>query len=273
MATSKVILNPARGVQFANLNTDVLVASGIPNMPATSPFLFGNLWYNLPSGLIPANFSSILAFYTPGSIYNQAQVTFGNTGEFPGWAGALGFRVRGGPDAGGNDIVFASSGPSPVPMNGTWRNLIFAFNSNTGVFKAYLHGAPLAMQVRYATPGAPPYEADFSKSVAVTMGKGMLAELWVQAGTDFTTIIDDPVFREKFFKNGMPMYLGPNGALPLGTPPQIYLSGGAKFFPLNLAAFAKFSLDQNLKTYTPPFVVSGNPPLDAPTDPFGGPIA
>lgn len=66
---------------------------------------------------------------------------------------------------------------------------------------------------------------------------GGAAEVWV----DFTSYIDLFKFPHTFVYDKKPVYLGPNGEIPLGRRPQLYHSGGSVAFEVNKGSLPSFS--------------------------------
>lgn len=71
--------------------------------------------------------------------------------------------------------------------------------------------------------------------------KGSLADLWIDYGTylDLTQEENRRKFRSS---TGMPMYLGPDGSIPTGTAPEIFLTGGTGSWHTNKGAGGGFTV-------------------------------
>ncbi len=133
----------------------------------------------------------------------------------------------------GNDLdngpeVLRIRGPIIQNLSAGWHHIMWSLDlSDVNKRHIYVDGVDQLLSApTYNTSGV----IDFTRP-ATRVGRGAanrlngdIADFWV----DFGTYIDLSVEanRRKFISDtGMPMYLGPNGSIPTGSPPDIFLSG------------------------------------------------
>jgi hypothetical protein len=129
-------------------------------------------------------------------------------------------------NAGGTTILRASS--STNTNDGDWHHVLFSFDlADTGKRHLYIDGVSELATTTYTDDtmrltGFP--HAIGADTAGANKLNGDLADYWFEAGTYIDLSV--AANRQKFISdNGVPMYLGSDGTLPLGKSPDIFLSG------------------------------------------------
>jgi len=119
---------------------------------------------------------------------------------------------------------------STLPQDNSWHHLMYSIDlSDAAKRHIYIDGVDQSLTVTtYNTAETIDFTQSNNTVFATGSGNakfgGNVADYWM----DFNTYIDlsDASNRRKFITAaGMPMYLGPDGSIPTGTAPDIFLSG------------------------------------------------
>jgi hypothetical protein len=129
-----------------------------------------------------------------------------------------------------DDTVILKVASSAISDN-QWHHIMFSFDmNNTANRHLYVDDiSDLATITTYTNDvldfTRPGYGVGAAPNGTFLLD-GDLADLWVDHGTYIDMSVTNN--RRKFISaNGMPMYLGPDGSIPTGSPPDIFLTGDA----------------------------------------------
>ena len=148
-----------------------------------------------------------------------------------------------GNNAGGTAILTEKSSANyPTPQG--WTHFLASFDGNTGINQLYINGTS-DLLTSTNTGGVIAYDGDrigvgtnfnFPTSKIV----GDMADLYFNAidAVDLSVQAN----RDKFIKNGKPVFLGASGQLPTGSSPTVLLSNSAATFQNNLGTGGNFSI-------------------------------
>ena len=238
-----------------------------PVFPSSSSFGLASYWYNrtVQTGDVSTVFSiSTSAGKTVACVSHQTinsqrvlRVTLSDDG-FVNWM----------------DCV----GSTTLPNDSNWHHVIIFWDTNTTSISYYVDGSPGAFATTShsgstfnITYTGKTFSVGASDAINDTayLNSG-LAEFFfmtptatVNLATDVALFIDTT--------NAVSQYLGTNGMVPYGSPPQIYLFGNKSFFSLNLTNYTRFPLILDLTGTPGPnvFQVTGAILNGTDSDPFG----
>jgi hypothetical protein len=163
--------------------------------------------------------------------------------EFEGTAKTDGLLVI---DADGGTVLDVDVA---VVNDTSWHHLLFSFDmASTATRKIYLDDIDVTGSATFVAyvdsvidfDGAPNYGLGASVPSATSKYTGDIADFWYDAGTFLDLSIESN--RRKFISaNGMPMYLGPDGSIPTGSAPDIFLSGDVIYWQSNKGTGGDFA--------------------------------
>ncbi|MGR3565029.1 MAG: LamG domain-containing protein [Heliomarina sp.] len=155
-------------------------------------------------------------------------------------------------DSSNSHLVNIGCGPDPHEV-GVWYHHLISVDVGTGVATCYVDGADSMQTFTAPTNGAIDFTIASNSVGANTTGSlpldGQIADLWIDFGNyiDFSSADQRAKFRSP---TGVPMYLGPDGSLPTGYAPDIFLSGDVETWHINKGTGGGFVENGELTYFT-----------------------
>lgn len=169
--------------------------------------------------------------------------------EFEGTGGTDGLLVI---DADGGAVVDVDVG---IINDTNWHHLLYSFDmANAATRKIYIDDVDVTGSATFVAyvDSVIDFDGSAEYSIGASTGggggfDGDIADFWYDAGTFLDLSVE--ANRRKFISaNGMPKYLGADGSLPTGSPPDIFLSGDTENWHTNRGTGGGFTENGALTT-------------------------
>lgn len=217
-------------VNFADGATDYLARGGVLTGVADGKQATGSLWFRTSNAGMPS-----------GTAMQELFVSTRNADNFA----AFGVGVGSGPDirvtadtGGSTSNALLMNTTALTPNDGNWHHVLFSFDmADTAKRHLYIDDVSDMSVTTYVDTVLNFVELDHyigrgKGTAANSQFSGDLADLWMDFGTYIDLSIE--ANRRKFISAaGMPIYLGPDGSIPTGDKPDIFLSGDDVLFASN----------------------------------------
>lgn len=213
--------------------TDILThASALSNVAADGKTVTGSFWFRRTGGI-----GSQQRIYRTND--GDFEIRFLNTNQF---------AIQADDPSGTPEVLNVQSG---AITDSNWHHVMFSFDmSSTSKRHLYIDGAD-ALNVVTTYTDSPfemtnPGRFGADGTGAQTL-QADIADFWL----DFETYVDLSVAlnRSKFRSTaGVPMYLGPDGSIPTGSAPDIFLSGDTASWHTNKGGGGGFTVAQGALT-------------------------
>jgi hypothetical protein len=205
---------PFPGVAVRPQQADVLVPVTPPAFTARAVYFDGGDYFSNEAATVPATSNRRLVQLRVGTTITFEILTSSS--------GRLSIRLNN--NTASDVLTIFADGGSTQFVTGQWYHLMIS--TAGGAMRAYVNGV-LAGTLSYTTIDQSGQNITRVGFAAQTSGTGPwlgdIGHLWLAANQalDLTVAAN----REKFALAGVPVDLGPTGALPTGTQPQFYFDG------------------------------------------------